>query len=280
MSRVFRALFPTLEREMRRIDFTHQQRPDGGVNNRTDVPSPPHPTGEHPFADGHASCILKAYREALKQRGRGLLPGVLAACAARGGIPDRAGREVGRRVSREASCRTTSGTPTTRRCTASRTFISGYYLAALRAGEEWARRMGDGDAAERFHSIFEKGQKKLIELCWNGEYFQQHLPDYKERRGEVGPGCMADQLLGQWWAHQLGLGYILPQDKVVSALRAVFKYNWKSDLTGWPHSPRAFAGAKDKGLIICTWPKGGRPDHVMLYSDEVWTGSNTRWRRT
>ena len=59
---------------------------------------------------------------------------------------------------------------------------------------------------------------------------------------------------------------------MVAALRAVFKYNWKSDLTGWQHTPRAFAGANDKGLIICTWPKGGRPGNVMLYSDEVWTG--------
>ena len=83
---------------------------------------------------------------------------------------------------------------------------------------------------------------------------------------------MADQLIGQWWAHQLGLGYILPKEKVVAALRSVFKYNFKSDLTGWRHSPRAFAGTKDKGLIICTWPKGGRPERVMLYSDEVWTG--------
>ena len=46
----------------------------------------------------------------------------------------------------------------------------------------------------------------------------------------------------------------------------------RADLTGWQHAPRAFAGAKDKGLIICTWPKGGRPGNVMLYSDEVWTG--------
>lgn len=36
--------------------------------------------------------------------------------------------------------------------------------------------------------------------------------------------------------------------------------------------PRSFAGAHDKGLIICTWPRGGRPENVMLYSDEVWTG--------
>jgi hypothetical protein len=83
---------------------------------------------------------------------------------------------------------------------------------------------------------------------------------------------MSDQLIGQWWAHQLGLGYLLPKDMVQSALRAVFKYNWKPDLTGWRHSPRAFAGDRDKGLIICTWPKGGRPASVMLYSDEVWTG--------
>ncbi|HVV73775.1 MAG TPA: GH116 family glycosyl-hydrolase, partial [Verrucomicrobiae bacterium] len=61
----FSRLFPDLEKEMRRIDFKHQQRADGGVNNRTEVPSPGHPTGEQPFADGHASCVLKAYREAL-----------------------------------------------------------------------------------------------------------------------------------------------------------------------------------------------------------------------
>ena len=90
--------------------------------------------------------------------------------------------------------------------------------------------------------------------------------------GEVGPGCMADQLIGQWWAHQLGLGYILPKDKVQAALRSIFKYNWVPDLTGFKQSPRAFAGAGDKGLLICTWPKGGRPKAVMLYSDEVWTG--------
>ena len=152
------------------------------------------------------------------------------------------------------------------------TFMSGYYLAALRAGEEWAKRMGDAPTAERFHAIFLKGQENLIRRCWNGEYFQQDLPDYLKRSGEVGPGCMADQLIGQWWAHQLGLGYILPKEKVQTALKSIFRYNWVSDLTGFKHAPRAFAGDNDKGLLIVTWPKGGRPDSVMNYSDEVWTG--------
>ena len=93
--------------------------------------------------------------------------------------------------------------------------------------------------AERFHAIFLKGQENLVKRCWNGEYFQQDLPDYLTSHpptataGEVGPGCMADQLIGQWWAHQLGLGYILPQDKVQTALRSIFKYNWLTGFAGF-----------------------------------------------
>jgi len=264
-------LFPDLEKDMRRIDFKRQQRPDGGVNNRTDLPSPPHPSGEQPFSDGHASCILKAYREALNHPDDSFLkeywPHIHRAveyliardAKSAGGEPGGILQDDQWNTYDEALHGVT-------------TFISGYYLAALLAGEAWARRMGETAAADRFRAVFDKGRQRLVELCWNGEYFQQHLPDYLDRPGEVGPGCMADQLIGQWWAHQLGLGYILPKDKVVAALRAIFKYNFKSDLTGWQHAPRAFAGAKDKGLIICTWPKGGRPAHVMLYSDEVWTG--------
>jgi len=264
-------VFPDLEKEMRRIDFKHQQRQDGGVNNRTDVPSPPRPTGEQPFADGHASCILKAYREALNSPDDAFLkeywPHIKRAveyligrdAAGAGGKPEGILRDDQWNTYDEALHGVT-------------TFISGYYLAALRAGEEWARRMGDAATADRFHAVFVKGQENLIKLCWNGEYFEQKLDDYLKRPGEVGPGCMADQLIGQWWAHQLGLGYLLPKERVQAALKSVFKYNWMPDLTGWKHAPRAFAGAKDKGLIICTWPKGGRPGHVMLYSDEVWTG--------
>jgi uncharacterized protein (DUF608 family) len=264
-------LFPDLERDLRRIDFKHQQNPDGGINNRTLVPSPLHPTGEHPFADGHASCILKAYREGMNSADESFFkdywPYVKRAveyliqrdAKAANGLPQGILQDDQWNTYDEAMHGVT-------------TFISGYYLAALRAGEAWARRMNDATAAERFHEIFLNGQKKLITSCWNGEFFQQYLPDYQRRKGEVGPGCMSDQLIGQWWAHQLNLGYILPREMVISSLRSIFKYNFKSDLTGWKHMPRAFAGVKDKGLIICTWPKGGRPADVMLYADEVWTG--------
>ncbi|WP_165227334.1 GH116 family glycosyl-hydrolase [Aquisphaera insulae] len=264
-------LFPDLEKDMRRIDFRHQQLPNGGINNRTYFPSPPRPTGERPFADGHASCILKAYREALNHPDDSWLkeywPAVKKAveyliardAAGSNGEPDGILQDDQWNTYDEALHGVT-------------TFISGYYLAALRAGEAWARRVGDDASATRFAAIRARGAANLEKLCWNGEYFEQKLDEYRSMSGEVGPGCMSDQLIGQWWAHQLGLGYLFPRDRVVSALKAVFRHNWKTDLTGWKHMPRAFAGDGDKGLIICTWPKGGRPDHVMLYSDEVWTG--------
>jgi len=264
-------LFPEMERDMRRIDFKHQQTADGGVNNRTAVPSPPHPSGEHPFTDGHCSTVLKAYREALNSSDESWLkeywPGIKKAveylmmrdAATSNGAPNGL-LEDDQWNTYDEALHGVSG------------FIGVYYLAALRAGEVMAERMGDKAFADRCHTVFTAGQKNLIARCWNGEYLQQDLPGYEKRGGEVGPGCMADQLIGQWWAHQLGLGYLLPPEMVKTALKSVFKYNWMPDLTGWKHAPRAFAGAKDKGLIICTWPKGGRPANVMLYSDEVWTG--------
>jgi len=266
-------LFPDLERVMRRIDFKHQQRQDGGINNRLELPLADHPAGERPFTDGHASCILKAYREALNSSDDSFFieywPHVKRAMeyliqrdikASNGSEPTGVLQDEQWNTYDQALHGVTP-------------FLSGYYLAALRASEEWAERVGDAAGATRFRSIFERGRNKLMELCWNGEYFQQYLPDYRTRTKELGPACMADQLIGQWWAHQLGLGYLLPRAAVVSALRSIYRYCFKPDLADhdW-RGQRRFAGPGDGGLINCTWPREGRPASTMNYSDEIWTG--------
>src|SRR5207302_4071006 len=51
------------------------------------------------------------------------------------------------------------------------TFVGALYLAALRAGEEMAREMGETEFAARLRGVFESGQKLSIEKLWNGEYF-------------------------------------------------------------------------------------------------------------
>ena len=170
------------------------------------------------------------------------------------------------------------------------TFMSGYYLAALRAGEEWARRMGDVQTANASTRSSLKAKTSWSSTAGTASTSPNICPITTTRSmeaarvgaaiGEIGPGCMADQLIGQWWAHQLGLGYILPKDKVQAAMRAIFKYNWVFDLTGFKHMPRAFAGDKDKGLLIVTWPKGGRPAGSCSTPTRFGPASSTKWPPT
>ncbi len=44
------------------------------------------------------------------------------------------------------------------------------------------------------------------------------------------------------------------------------------ELCGIRQEPRAFVTDDDQGLLLCTWPRGGRPAVPTQYSDEVWTG--------
>ncbi|MGQ9573833.1 MAG: GH116 family glycosyl hydrolase [Thermoguttaceae bacterium] len=156
------------------------------------------------------------------------------------------------------------------------TMVGSLYLAALRAGEEMATEMGDTQLAARCRRIFEAGRKNTVEKLFNGEYFIQLVDLKKHPKHQYADGCLADQLFGQGWAHQVALGYIYPQDKVRSALGAIWKYNWAPDVgpQNKAHPPqRWFARPGEAGLFTCTWPKSKHlgPESV-LYRDEVWTG--------
>ena len=85
--------------------------------------------------------------------------------------------------------------------------------------------------------------------------------------------CLADGILGCWMARMAGLGEIVDPEKVRSHLMSVHKYNLKHDLTDHANPQRpAFALGKDGGLLLCTWPHGGKLSIPFVYSDEVWTG--------
>jgi hypothetical protein len=150
--------------------------------------------------------------------------------------------------------------------------MGGLYLAALRASEEMGRVAEDASAAARYEKIFKNGFSKLPAALWNNEYYIQIVDLEKHTENQYGMGCHSDQLLGQWWAHQLDLGYILPKDQVRKTLGSMMQYNWRESFVGFKQSPRVFVSEEDKGLVVCTWPKGGRPKSPTPYSDEVWTG--------
>jgi hypothetical protein len=124
-----------------------------------------------------------------------------------------------------------------------------------------------------YRKLFEAGSKAYDELLFTGEYYRQILEPDETRDFQWGDGCLADQLIGQWWAHQLELGYILPADHVRTALRNVVRHNLRTGFHDFDHPYRVFADGDDTGLLMCTWPHGGRPDVPTRYCDEVWTGS-------
>jgi hypothetical protein len=155
------------------------------------------------------------------------------------------------------------------------TFVGSLYLAALRAGEEMAEEMGDLRFARRCRKIFESGSRLTVERLWDGEYFVQ-LVDLKEHpKHQYAQGCLSDQLFGQGWAHQLGLGYIYPAEYVKKALQSVWKYNWTPNVGPYneAHKPeRWFARPAEPGLFTCTWPKSPFMEAGVRYKSEVWTG--------
>ncbi len=156
------------------------------------------------------------------------------------------------------------------------TMVGSLYLAALRAGEEMAKEVGDMPFARRARRVFGRGQELTMERLWNGEYFIQDVDLDKHPQHQYGTGCLSDQLFGQGWAAQLHLDYIYPKDAVRKALESIWKYNWAPDVTTYneAHKPlRWFVSPGEAGLFTCTWPKSAHLSEGILYKNEVWTGA-------
>jgi hypothetical protein len=88
-----------------------------------------------------------------------------------------------------------------------------------------------------------------------------------------GNGCLADGVIGEWFAHLLDLPATLPTRRVRMHLQAVYRHNHRQTLTEHVNPQRpSYALGHESGLVLCTWPRGGKPSLPFVYSDEVWTG--------
>jgi uncharacterized protein (DUF608 family) len=262
-------LFPELEqtvREQQELDET-MDATTGEVMSRGSVPA------EFPNVnamDGQAGVVLKSYREHLVSADNEFLnrnwPRIKLALA---WLLSEDGNQDG---ILEGKQHTTYDTD----LYGANTMVGSLYLGALRAGEEMARLQGEGAYAAELRRIFELGRQNTLDRLWNGEYFTQDVNLEDHPMFQYGDGCLADQLFGQSWSHQLNLGYVYPQDQVRSALDAIWRYNWAPDvaLQAAHHAPmRVFADAGESGLLSCTWPRSKHMgDAAVLYKNEVWTG--------
>lgn len=177
---------------------------------------------------------------------------------------------------------------------------TGIYLGALKAACLMGRELGD-DTTE-YARLYADGRRFMETELFNGEFFIQQVkwkglragdygdfmrrrkndllaPEVAELVGKEGPkyqyggGCLADGVLGAWLAEVCGVGEILDPARVRSHLESVYRYNFKSSLKSHANPQRAGYGlGGEGGVVLCTWPRGGRPALPFPYSDEVWTG--------
>lgn len=90
---------------------------------------------------------------------------------------------------------------------------------------------------------------------------------------QYGTGCLSDGVIGAWMARTYGIETPLARKNVRSALQAIFKNNFKTNLSAHANAERpGYAMGQEPGLLLCSWPRGGRPTVPIFYSDEVWTG--------
>lgn len=169
--------------------------------------------------------------------------------------------------------------------------MGGWYLGALRAGEEMARYLGDETFATRCRDLFARGSAWMDAHLFNGEYYEQIVQppvagaliaeglaadmgakDLSDPAYQVGPGCLVDQLVGQFMAHVCGLGYLLDPEHVRQTLESIMRYNFQADLWAHFNHMRTFALNDEQALLMCTYPRGGRPETPVPYCNEVMTG--------
>ena len=137
-------------------------------------------------------------------------------------------------------------------------WIVGLCIAAVKAGEQMADEMNDALFAAVCKEYAEKGRKNMEEKLFNGEYFI-HRPDAEKGRKKLGSynTCHIDQVYGQSWAFQAGLGRILDEEKTRTALRNLWKYNFTPDVGPYikEHTGgRPYALAGEGGMIMNTNP--------------------------
>jgi len=262
-------LFPELEKSMRETEFLVEIEDDGRIPFRAKLSMSGERYDMLPAADGHLGCVLRVYREWKLGAGEAFLssmwPGVRAALKFALRNWDQDGDLVMESQQHNTYDIEFYGVSS---------LTNSMLYAALEAGARMAEWLGETAQAHAWREAGQKGSRCMDELLWNGEYYQQAISDEDLNRYQYqyGKGCLSDQVFGQQLALLYGLGYVLPEEHVRSAVRAVFEHNFASDLRAHHSVQRGFACQDEAGLVLCSWPHGGRPKQPFVYSDEVWTG--------
>jgi uncharacterized protein (DUF608 family) len=279
-------LFPTLARSLRKAAFGFSQDEQGGMRFRQLLPDGVDRFG-YAAADGQMGQIVKTLLD-WKLSGdtewlRGHWPSVQRALAF-AWIPG--GWDPNRDGVMEGVQHTTYDVE----FYGPNPLCGIYYLAALRAAQEMALALGDSDAAREYRALFDKGSAWIDQNLFNGEYYIQKVrgipkaqialvtignmgadnPEAPEF--QLGEGCLADQLIGQYLADLAGLGPLLDPAHIRKTLESIRKYNYRAQLFEHDSVQRVYALNDEPAVLVCDYGKGVRPKIPFPYYAEAWTG--------
>jgi uncharacterized protein (DUF608 family) len=286
-------LFPGLERTLRETEFQVSQDARGHQAFRSGLPIRPVVHDFHAAADGQLGGIMKVFRE-WRISGdtewlRRLWPSVkqsMSYCIETWDPKRKGVVEEPHHNTYDIEFWGPDGM-----CTS-------FYLGALAGAVTMGKALGED--VSPYSELIEKGTRFAEDNLFNGEYFFQKIrweglqakspleeksfggkysPEAVELLKKEGPkyqygtGCLSDGVLGSWMALVCGVGQVLDRQKVTEHLKAVHKYNLKKDLSEHANPQRpSYAVGSEGGLLLCTWPRGGKLSLPFVYSDEVWTG--------
>ena len=283
-------LFGDLARGMREVEFNESTGSDGHMEFRAALPRGRASDWGLAAADGQLGCLVKLYRDWQLSGDddflRRVWPGARRAlefCWIEGGWDaDRDGVMEGCQHN-TMDVEYFGPNPE----------IGGWYLAALRAGEEMAAHLDESDFAAECRRLFEQGRAWIDANLFNGDYYEHQIrpqPDRSRiapglRRPEeyaaqnleapehqVGNGCLVGQLVGQAAARLSGLGPLLNPDHVAATLRSIMRHNFRPSMRGHVNHFRSYALGDEAGLVIAAYPRGDRPERPFPYCNEVWSG--------
>jgi non-lysosomal glucosylceramidase len=165
-----------------------------------------------------------------------------------------------------------------------------YYLGALRAAEEMAGAVGDTSSAQTYRSLYEQGSRWIDANLFTGEFYVQKVRGFPKNliainlrsdmgsenteapEYQVGGGCLADQLIGQYLVEVGGMGPLVNADNIRTTLRSIYKYNYRPSLEAHDNVERTYALNDEAAIIVCDYGKAARPTVPFPYYAEAWTG--------
>ena len=288
-------LFPDLERTLRETEFLVNQDERGHQNFRADLPIRPPNHNFHAAADGQLGGLMKLYRE-WRISGdtdwlRKLWPAAkrsLDYCITTWD-PD----HTGTLIEPHHNTYDIEFWGADGMCTS-------FYLGALAAGSAMGQACRDD--VTLYEKLFTKGRQAMATKLWNGAWFIQKVQWKGLRTGDpvsnpaqinsmnytpealtilqkegpkyqYGTGCLSDGILGDWMARCSGLAPVVDEKKTAKHLASIFQHNFRTSLHDHANPQRpGYALPQESGLLLCSWPKGGKPSLPFVYSDEVWTG--------